>query len=129
MKIPSTPRFANISTVRYQLRRSAALLGILPMTSARADSGWDGVGMLYFFGLLPLLMLLGAFVISLFISPAPRLHKAWTGIAIIGTVMAITLPAMAGAIDPPLYATPLVWILPALAWAAMSRRLKRRQPQ
>jgi hypothetical protein len=126
MKILSTPLFAKLFAVRC-MRCSAALLGVLPMASARADSGWDGVGMLYFFGLLPLLILLGAFVISLFISSAPWLHKTWTGIAIIGTVMAITLSAMSGAIDPPLYATPLVWILPALAWLAMSRRLKHRQ--
>ncbi len=105
---------------------SAFILCCTPL-SAYADSGWNGLGMFLMFGLYPLLALLAAFLASLFISRRPWIHKVWNGLAIACSLMAMLMLAGSHSVALPDYAVPLLWILPAAAWAGMSRWLTRRR--
>lgn len=77
--------------------------------------------------MIPTMLLLVAYVISLFRSRAPWLHKLWMGLGLVGSLMLTVVLAGNNTFDLPLYAIPLVWIFPALGWLAMSRWLKGRQ--
>jgi hypothetical protein len=112
----------------FQRRRiGLAVLCATPMGAAHADHGWDGVGMVFGFGILPLLALLAAFVLSLFVSRAPWRHKLWTAIAIAACILFQLILGASHAIDPPLYAVALLWIIPAAAWWASATWLRRRR--
>jgi hypothetical protein len=108
-------------TVSRLLFRTAVLCAI-PLSSARADSGWDGLGMFFYFGVVPLLALLAAFLLSLFISRAPRLHKLWAGIAIAASLLLLIILSASHTLNPPPF---LFWLLPAAAWWATAQGLLR----
>lgn len=98
-----------------------------PLRAARADSGWDGVGIVFGFGVVPLLVLLAAFIFSLFIARASWLDKLWTAIAIAATVLAQVILLASHTIDPPMFTVILLWLLPAAAWWATATWLRRRR--
>lgn len=87
-----------------------------------------GVGTIYFLGMIPTVLLLIAYLISLFRSRAPWLHKLWMGLGLAASLMLTMVLAGNNTFNLPLYMVPLVWVIPALVWLAMSRWLKRRQP-
>ena len=108
-------------------RRAAALL--LAVTAADANAHPPpGVGTIYFFGMIPTVLLLIAYLISLFRSRAPWLHKLWMGLGLAASLMLTVVLAGNNTFNLPLYTVPLVWVIPALVWLGLSRWLKRRQP-
>nr|WP_315393156.1 hypothetical protein [uncultured Duganella sp.] len=115
------------STPPSSLRALAALL--LAVTAADANAHPPpGTATILVLGMIPTLLLLIAYFISLFKSRAPWLHKLWMGLGLAGSLMLTIVLAGNNTFDLPLYTTPLVWIIPALVWMAMSRWLKRRRP-
>lgn len=103
----------------------ATAFSVAPLCAARADSGWDGVGIVFGFGIVPLLVLLAAFILSLFITRAPWLHKLWTAIAIAATVLVQVILLASHTIAPPMYTIVLLWLLPAAAWWGTATWLRR----
>lgn len=104
----------------------AITLSATPLCGARADNGWDGVGIVFGFGVVPLLVLLAAFLLSLFITRAPWLHKLWMAIAIAATVLLQVILLASHTINPPIYTVVLLWLLPAAAWWGSATWLRRR---
>jgi hypothetical protein len=123
----STPDRATCSPALRAMRANAALLLAVTAVDANAHPP-PGVGTIYFFGMIPALLLLVAYLISLFKSSAPWLHKLWMGLGLAGSLMLTLLLAAKDTFNLPLYTIPLVWIIPALVWLAISHWLKRRQP-
>lgn len=123
----STHETATYSPAQRAMRASAAMLLAVNAADANAHPP-PGVGTIYFFGMIPTLLLLVAYLISLFRSRAPWLHKLWMGLGLAGSLMLTVVLAGNNTFNLPLYTVPLVWVIPALVWLAMSRWLKRRRP-
>jgi hypothetical protein len=121
----STPDRPTNSPDLRTMRAYAALL--LAITAADASAHPPpGVGTIFFLGMIPTLLLLVGYLISLFRSRAPWSHKLWMGLGLAGSLMLTVVLAGNNTFNLPLYTIPLIWIVPALVWLAMSRWLKRR---
>lgn len=121
----------------FQRRRakSSTLAGIIVilfgMIAAPAYAGppWDELGMMIYLGVLPLLVLLAGFIVSLFVSRAPWLHKVYTAIVIAYSLMGEFILLISGVVDPPTWAIPVFWLVPLLAWWGISTWLRRHARQ
>ena len=77
---------------------------LLAVTAADANAHPPpGVGTIYFFGVIPTVLLLIAYLISLFRSRAPWLHKLWMGLALAASLMLTVVLAGNNTFRLPLY--------------------------
>lgn len=105
-------------------RRCLHILAIFAMPlPAYADSVLDEFVGLNF---LMLFAVLAVFLASLVLSRRPWMHKVWMALSIACSLMLLLILGGLHAIDMPNYTAPLFWVLPAAAWAGMSRWLSRK---
>ncbi|TYQ04237.1 UNVERIFIED_ORG: hypothetical protein JN05_05000 [Zoogloea ramigera] len=105
-------------------RGCAALLLAIAATDASAHPP-PGTATIVLFGMIPTLLLLFAYVISLFRSRAPWAHQLCMGLGLAASLMLTLVLAGNNTLHLPYYAVPLIWIVPALAWWALSRWFRR----
>lgn len=115
---------SGIAARRARLPLTVALAAALP---ARADSGWEGLGMLWLLGVLPLLILLAAFVVSLFVSRAPWTHKMWIALGIAASLVGMLVVAGSHAVAVPMAGVPMLWLIPAVVWAGLAYWLRKKR--
>lgn len=110
-----------------RLRGCATLLLAITATDASAHPP-PGALTIFYFGMIPTVLLLVAYVISLFGSRAPWADKLWIGLGLAASLVLTLVLAGNNSLHLPHYAVPLVWIVPALVWLALSRWFKRHRP-
>lgn len=77
--------------------------------------------------MIPPVPLLTAYLIRMFRSRAPWLHKLGMGLGLAASLMLMLVLERNNTFNPALYTVLLVWAFPTRVWAAMSRWLKRKR--
>lgn len=120
----------NLQRSGIAARRARLLLTVATLAAAlpaRADSGWEGLGILWLLGVLPLLILLAAFVISLFVSRAPWTHKMWIALGIAASLVGMLIVAGSHAVALPMAGVPMLWLIPGVVWAGLAYWLRKKR--
>lgn len=94
---------------------------------ASGETGWGGIGYLFLFGFMPMLLLIACFLVSLFITAAPWRQKLFTAIAI---GYGLLLPFIGVGLHLPVmnFLWPSIfWLAPLAVWYGMAMCLSFRR--
>lgn len=105
----------------FQLAVAAAIL--LPV-GAQADTGQNELGVVLWFGLLPLGVSILVLIVHLLVSGRPWLHKAGSAVAFAMGLLLVLILFASRVVELPVYGIPLVWLVPSGLCILVTRRLR-----